>query len=827
MLDVYAQPWIPQWQIAANTAPAQTLSAPQSGQINYSKHRSQLESLLDLQRPQVFLLNLVTTPKLETLSWQTYFQHFDSAIALETQALLQELGRYTLYNVPLRIVGGDVLGHICEVYVPGIREYTPQVFLGDRVSLRQVAPQLMAPLHGTEYDAAVESIDRSRELLRLRITSLQVATMRFNVVFQLQAPRIEPMRLALALIQQDLARGSVEVSYSNGEASDVTGDDSHTDRDKHRSWLRSMLFPRPEDGSSQSTLNSGTFSRQWYDPALNYEQRKAVDSIRCRNYGQLPFLISGPPGTGKTKTLVETALQLLDSDIFSLLICAPSDQAADTLLQRLRAHLSPLSLFRLISPSRPFAEVPGDVLPSCFVEDNTFALPPLAQLIRYKITVTTCRDANMIIQAGATNQDIFRIEHGVQSILHPDDRSNKIKLHWAGLLIDEAAQATEPEAAIPLAVVAPPARTSFVQGAPVFIMAGDQQQLGPRTSSQSSTIEKSLFERLFEQIVYAEHPFARSRSTGKQTRTILTQDMLPIARPPFANLIRNYRSHSTILAMPSKLFYHDTLVPEATATDGLLEWDGWSGRKWPVLFVSNKGSDELDNDGGGWYNDTEARKACDYAASFYQSGLIAQRDICVISPFRAQVQRLRKVARSDRYNLWDVNIGPLEAFQGLESRVVILCTTRTRTRFLDEDRQRRWGIVHDSKKFNVAMTRAKEGLVVIGCEDVLNTSDNWRAFLSFCNRHNLREDTTNAAGGIVSSDGPVSILETALLLKEAGPESGRYVGLSLAADLDEEMMISGVAAELQLNDVKHDDLTEEEGERSDEDAVVLQNLDIH
>lgn len=263
-------------------------------------------------------------------------------------------------------------------------------------------------------------------------------------------------------------------------------------------------------------------------------------------------------------------------------------------------------------------------------------------------------------------------------------------------------------------------------------MAGDQHQLGPRTYQKFTTLKVSLFERLSNTSVYASHPLAR-RNLHRITHKI---DML---RPPFVNLTRNYRSHPAILAVPSSLFYANTLIPEATHTESLQPWSGWRGRRWPVLFACNSGIDDCEDirsAGSGWYNLREAKKAIAYAQDLLTTGLILdQSEICIMSPFPSQVNHLRGLARQSK--MWGVNIGPMVAFQGLESRFVILCTTRARKRFLEEDRVRGMGIVHDKRKFNVAVTRAKEGLIVLGNPWVLATDPCWLAFLKFCWRNSL------------------------------------------------------------------------------------------
>lgn len=367
-------------------------------------------------------------------------------------------------------------------------------------------------------------------------------------------------------------------------------------------------------------------------------------------------------------------------------MCAPSDPAADTLIQRLSKHLRPRQLLRLNAPPRSFPEVPNAVLPFCCVDDGMFSLPPFKDLMRLEIVVTTCRDAEILVRARVTNRDLQQLEQVVHETIHPGASPQQPNLHWSGLLMDEAAQATELEALIPINVVAPPDQ-DYLQDhqLPIFVMAGDQFQLGPRTASKISALQISLFERLLDRPFYRDHPLARSKQSGGVMRR-LTQEMLPILRSAFTNLIRNYRSHPAILAIPSRLFYNDTLEPEAGDTDRLLSASAWRGAGWPVLFVTNMARDEVEGDGGGWYNLLEAQVACNYAKAFLEAGLLRPHEIVIMSPFRAQVKVLRNMARKMPYLESGVNIGPLEAFQGLEAPLVILCTTRTRDRFLDQVR---------------------------------------------------------------------------------------------------------------------------------------------
>jgi hypothetical protein len=315
-------------------------------------------------------------------------------------------------------------------------------------------------------------------------------------------------------------------------------------------------------------------------------------------------------------------------------------------------------------------------------------------------------------------------------------------------------------------------------------MTSLSSRLGPRTSLSSSPLRMSLFGRLFARPVYVTHPLARGK-TGTALPA-LTKAMLPIARPAFANLIRNYRSHPAILAVPSALFYADTLEPEATNTDRLAGWSEWRGRGWPVLFRNNDSEDDLETDGGGWYNAGEARLACQYASQLVHTGLLTQNEVCIMSPFKAQVQCLRKTIREERYgSLWDVDIGPTEAFQGLERGVVILCITRSRQRYVEKDKEVDWGIIGLANKMNVALTRAKFGLIVIGKHEILRHDSNWKAFLEFCERNDLVAGKTDGDGQSHDRDNVERTrLEKVLLAKEENQNESRVIK---GIDQDDEM----------------------------------------
>ncbi|KAK0884904.1 hypothetical protein LTR87_001302 [Friedmanniomyces endolithicus] len=777
-LDVYARPYIPQAlksvnHLAAHSVHSQLVRWIDFGQYTHSFAGSRFLPA-DASQPSTQADQSDLADRLaKQLGLRRYYSHFSDALVQEVQHLQHECEEHALYKVTLFQAPSDPRPAMFWLHVPGLREMSLRVERGDTVHLRQIhfglrgeileaplltyrqdRPVLLSPYINLQYHSVIWGIDRLKERLTVRVDGLQPTSMVFNASFTIQGARLGALYKAVA---------DVEHLLTTNQAT---------------RWMTSMLFPDSSSGVMQTTLNKGTIDWEPHDSELNYEQIRAIDNVLNRSYGTLPYMISGPPGTGKTKTLVELALQIISATPDAhLLVCAPSDPAADTITSRLRQHMTPKQLLRLNSPSRSFPEVP--------------------------------QNAEILVRARLRNADLFSLEFGFQSAMHPEKTTAYPSLHWTGLLMDEAAQAIEPEACLAMTVVAPPEECMAPEQAPpIFVMAGDQNQLGPGTASKGTALQTSLFERLLSRSVYSEHPLARSKLSGGVMRP-LTQKMLPILRPPFANLIRNYRSHPAILATPSALFYNDTLEPEATNTDSLLSWPGWKGEKWPVLFATNTGLDEIEQDEGGWYNNTEARMACDYAQSFLEAGLLKAREICIISPFRSQVNLLRNLARNKRNKIamGEVGIGPLEAFQGLESRLVIFCTTRTRDRFLEQDAARGLGVINEPRRYNVAMTRAKEGLVVIGNPAVLAQDSCWTAFLSFCQRNGLWDHGDGSWTPLGGEHGRAGRLEKQMLHAKGAVDrhanglrnGGRALGLP---DDDEHVLWqSGVDVESALREV--------------------------
>ncbi|KAJ7593410.1 P-loop containing nucleoside triphosphate hydrolase protein [Mycena floridula] len=533
---------------------------------------------------------------------------------------------------------------------------------------------------------------------------------------------------------------------------------------KPRTLAHRWLFPDPLDvllDPPSPTLGLNA-SRPWVDNGLNYEQKTAAATI-SQYSSAIPYLISGPPGTGKTRTVVETVYQiLLAVPNAHVLLCAPSNSATDTLALRLAqgGYLKPQELLRLNHRDRTFAEVPDAITSFCYIEDDKFGLPPLATLMRYRVVVTCCLDADILVQAKCTNLALAALEVSMMNSLYPTKPRHRVmQPHWTHLLVDEAAQASEPEVGIPISVVLTNDTFAQTEGTdqngarktpcsvlPQLCLCGDPNQLGPIVTSvdaRNNELDVSLLERLFERPVYADHPLARSKFSDfarEQPTNFDEPGMIKCNKSlvPFTNLLKNYRSHPAILMPPSAMFYNDSLEP--CAINGSISWSGIPNPQLPLIFIGCDGKEQCVDERATWFNPSEIARVVETILSLLSEGSkcsppLQASEIGVMAPWREQVWQLR--AKLREHKLSAVDVGSVEDYQGRESRVIIISAVRSSERFVDEDTDKGQGLIFERKRMNVAITRAKELLIVIGNPMLLKRDPYWQSFLQFVKRHNL------------------------------------------------------------------------------------------
>ncbi|KAJ0169184.1 hypothetical protein K1T71_015311 [Dendrolimus kikuchii] len=252
----------------------------------------------------------------------------------------------------------------------------------------------------------------------------------------------------------------------------------------------------------------------------NPEQRSAVENILSETSGSAPFMVHGPPGTGKTVTIVEAILQLVKSNSNNrILVCTDSNMAADHVASVLIQYKSELPMEKFILRASSQFRV-WETLPECLkpysngTNRKNYESVSLKDFKTYNIVVTT--------------------------LLHAAKYGNEAKKKFkkspvSHLFIDEAAQASEPACLVPVAgLLAKNGR---------LVLSGDHQQLGPVVISRGAAI-RGLGLSLMERLKRDCNLYSDSRND-----------------PNYIVMLRkNFRSNPDILDIPNKLFYNGQLV---------------------------------------------------------------------------------------------------------------------------------------------------------------------------------------------------------------------------------------------------------------------------
>ncbi len=417
-------------------------------------------------------------------------------------------------------------------------------------------------------------------------------------------------------------------------------------------------------------------------------------------------LIHGPPGTGKTTTVVE----LIRREVRRgrrVLVCAPSNAAVDLLLEKLLDR--GVDAVRLGHPARVTPALRAHTL-DLLVEDHPdFRLarkmlkealklfreaerrtrakpPPGARQEARREAKSLLADARKLEdQAAANILDTARVLCATTTGL---DGAMLGARRFDLAVIDEACQSTEPGSWIPLL------RVDRV------VLAGDHCQLPPTVVSREAAAEgfhRSLFERLIA-------------------------DLGPhIAR----RLTVQYRMHEAIAGFSSKEFYDAELVAdEAVRAHVLSELPGVVATPLtltPVDFIDTAGAsydEEAEPDGESRQNPREAALVCLQVRQLMDAGL-PPNDIAVIAPYAAQVRRLRELLPYAT-----LEIDSVDGFQGREKEAVVISLVRSNP-------QGEIGFLADVRRMNVALTRARRKLIVIGDSATLASHPFYRRMIEY------------------------------------------------------------------------------------------------
>ena len=169
------------------------------------------------------------------------------------------------------------------------------------------------------------------------------------------------------------------------------------------------------------------------------------------------------------------------------------------------------------------------------------------------------------------------------------------------------------------------------------------------------------------------------------------------------------------------MFYANELQPcaDPALVDTCLNFPGLTEAgqgTCPILFHGVEGQDSREAGSPSFFNPEEIFRVVDYVRKLREHG-IDEDDIGVITPYRRQVEKLKW--RLGERGMGDTKVATTEEYQGQERRVIILSTVRSNPEYVSLDQKHRLGFLADSKRFNVAITRAQALLIVIGNPHIL------------------------------------------------------------------------------------------------------------
>lgn len=458
---------------------------------------------------------------------------------------------------------------------------------------------------------------------------------------------------------------------------------------------------------------------------FNESQKVAIQSVLNNSI----TVLQGPPGTGKTSTIYEIVLQLLENlNTFPILVVAASNIAIDNIAEKLLPKHG-RSILRIVSNEKEPEYSRDHPLSSICLHHKVYdgLSVELQQIIKDMRRPGASISQNQYKKLLTAQIDYSDKLIGLARVIFTTTvvaGGNQLKSvpKMPVVIMDEATQSSEPTTLIPLSM----------PGVEKFVFVGDQKQLS--SFSQVPNLSLSLFERVLLNGSY-------------QTPHMLDTQ---------------YRMHPAISEFPRNKFYDGLLKDGITAEDR--KKPGISAN--PVVFWDTNGkSNEINvrsrfrEDSGLTYaNPGEIDYVTKVLTNLIVEKGIAKADIGVITPYRGQRDMISsilvknelinpekdevhvEVDRDDFFNeskpitihtVSDIMIASIDAFQGREKDFLIMSCVRS-------NQNNKIGFLNDARRLNVALTRARYGLILVGDFNCLSAADPlWREYLDTLQQKNL------------------------------------------------------------------------------------------
>ena len=451
-------------------------------------------------------------------------------------------------------------------------------------------------------------------------------------------------------------------------------------------------------------------------PQLNLSQNKAVRHvISVNDIG----LIHGPPGTGKTTSLVQ-AIRLTLQTENQILVCAPTNSAVDLITEKL-IELG-IDVLRMGHPARISDELQnssmdGKISSSPYYKDiknlrrnaeeyfrmagkfkRTFGKGDAQQRTAFYTEAKNCIKEARLLEDFIVDE-LFKTTQVICCTPVTSTHRGLARKRFGTLFFDEASQALEPMVWIPLLKCKR------------LILSGDHFQLPPVVKSieaKKGGLDKTLLDRCIK---------------FKEAVSLLT---------------RQYRMNTAIMGFSNNYFYENELIADESVSAQVLVNDENSMLSKSNEFIDTAGCnfDEIQNpETLSYFNPKEGdilfKHLQQLLIEYGQQELLPAISIGVISPYKEQREWLKDNIGDvdfDKTKLESLSVKTIDGFQGEERDVIYISLVRS-------NEKQEIGFLNDLRRMNVAITRAKKKLVVIGDSSTIGASKFYNSFLEYCEKH--------------------------------------------------------------------------------------------